>query len=200
MKSHIRNKALKVKHGRTLPKNRLAETPSYENTPQEWPIIDRRKPGAGYRHVITIPQMEQFLGLLPDWTELSRGLNGIVLAEGDRELMGWHRNGVIGVCAWPRDMQQRWETGFVRDHQEILDRLGVACTDQGNKVTHCAFDEASARGFSLMHIFLHELGHHHDRMTTHSKLETARGEDYAEDYALRYSEQIWEDYFRVFGW
>ena len=200
MNTHIHKKALKVKNGRTLPKNRWAETPNYENTPQEWPVIDRQKPGAGFRHVITVRQLQQFLEILPDWRELSRGLNGIVLAPGDVEMMGWHKNGVVGICAWPRHLPQHWETGFVQDHQEILDRLGVPLRELSKGTTQCLFTEESARGFSLMHILPHELGHHHDRMNTRSQLETARGEAYAEEYALRYSEQIWNDYFRVFGW
>lgn len=52
----------------------------------------------------------------------------------------------------------------------------------------------------LRHILLHELGHHHDRMTTRSQFESSRGENYAEQYALRYADGIWDEYFRLFGW
>ena len=51
-----------------------------------------------------------------------------------------------------------------------------------------------------MHILLHELGHHHDRITTRSKVRASRGDSYAEQYALRYADRIWDEYFRVFDW
>ena len=64
----------------------------------------------------------------------------------------------------------------------MLDRLGVPiepvfdspegdeeCCRPNLFSQVCRFTEASARGFQLMHMFLHELGHYHDRMTTRSK-------------------------------
>ena len=60
-------------------------------------------------------------------------------------------------------------------------------------------DQGQARAFQLVHVFVDELGHHHDRMTTHSKRATARGESYAEDYANRYTDRIWNHYLRTFG-
>ncbi len=62
----------------------------------------------------------------------------------------------------------------------------------------CHFDEASVKGFQLMHILLHELGHHHDRMTTKSQAEAARGEAFAEEYSLRRTDHLWNAYFREF--
>jgi hypothetical protein len=51
-----------------------------------------------------------------------------------------------------------------------------------------------------MHVLLHELGHHHDRITTRSQRDAARGESYAEAYAMRYVEALWHRYFSEFGW
>ena len=64
----------------------------------------------------------------------------------------------------------------------------------------CYFDETSIRGFQLMHIFLHELGRYHDQMSTRSKLDAARGESYAEQYAIQYADKIWDRYIEAFGW
>jgi hypothetical protein len=36
-------------------------------------------------------------------------------------------------------------------------------------------------------------------MTTRSKRATARGESYAERYAVEYAERIWRDYVAAFG-
>lgn len=59
--------------------------------------------------------------------------------------------------------------------------------------------DGQARAFQLLHIFLHELGHHHDRMTTRSERRAARGESYAELYANVYLRSIWSSYVREFG-
>jgi hypothetical protein len=146
--------------------------------------------------------IEHFLALLPDWNELSRGLVAIVLAPGDPTCLGWHRPGIVAVCAWERKLAQWCNGDFVFDHRQVLDRLGVECEPRkkaGEPGFMCKFTEASVRGFLLMHVLLHELGHHHDRMTTRSRQDCGRGEDYAEQYALRYAAQLWERYFKVFG-
>lgn len=58
----------------------------------------------------------------------------------------------------------------------------------------------TVRAFQLMHVLLHELGHHHDRISTRSKVRSSRGEGYAESYAVRYSNCLWEAYASEFGW
>ena len=63
----------------------------------------------------------------------------------------------------------------------------------------CQFNTAQVRAYQLLHVFLHELGHHHDRITTKSRAETARGENYAEQYAFKHEALIWERYIERFG-
>lgn len=58
--------------------------------------------------------------------------------------------------------------------------------------------EAQARAYQLLHIFFHEFGHHHDRMTTKRQVRGSRGESYAEAYARQYEDLIWDRYLRVF--
>lgn len=55
------------------------------------------------------------------------------------------------------------------------------------------------RAYQLLHVALHELGHHHDRMTTKSKRRASRGEGFAERHALNYGDRIWERYLEAFG-
>jgi hypothetical protein len=172
--------------------------------------VVRQRPGQGHRHLITKQQLYQFIDILPDWDELSRGLNAVVLAPASRTAMGWHRPGIVAICAWDRDLEREWDIGFIEQHQNILDHLGVPRTpiydsqidEERPSVSSqiCRFTDTAARGFQLMHIFLHELGHHHDRMTTRSRRYPSRGEDYAESYANRYAERIWKSYFELFGW
>jgi len=150
--------------------------------------------------VVDTTDVETFLEILPDWDELSKGLKGIVLAYGEDGVHGWHVPGLVAICAWPRKITDEWDTAFYEDHRPILERLGVATERRKHDIVFIDWDDRTARGFQLMHVFLHELGHHHDRMTTRYRHHTARGEPYAEQYANEYAERIWEDYFRVFGW
>jgi hypothetical protein len=168
---------------------------------QAQPVIDRLRPGKGYKHYLTISEIRRFIGILPDWAELSIGLDAIVLAPGE-DCLGWHFNGVVAVCAWERGHAVEWATTFVTAESAILDRLGVRCELNENDpdATWCYFDDASIKGFQLMDVLLHQLGHHHDRMTTKSRLRCARGEAYAEAYAVKYAERLWDAYFQEFNW
>lgn len=198
MRSYPRKTTPKVKGGKVQRKNRWAETPNYYNTPQRVPAIDREKPGKGYRHVLKKRDVVDFISILPDWEELSKGLNVVVLAAGDPRGMGWNDNGVVAVCAWERQLASVWDAAFVEEHRTVLERLGVPIVPVADG-RRCEFTEETAKGFQLMHILLHELGHHHDRMTTRSKREPSRGEPYAEQYANRHAEVLWNRYFEVFG-
>jgi hypothetical protein len=60
------------------------------------------------------------------------------------------------------------------------------------------FTEATVQAFQLVHVLLHEIGHHHDRMTSPRRRRSTRGERYAEAYARKHGEQIWADYCRLF--
>ena len=165
-------------------------------------VIDRQRPGPGYRHVLMQRDVERFIRLLPDWAELSRGLNAIVLAPGERNTNGWHVSSVVAVCAWEQDLWHEYknDTAFFADHLEIFRRLNVPMVPLEDGYTVCQFTPSTVRAYQLLHILLHELGHHHDRMTTKSKVRAARGEPYAESYALAYEAQIWDRYQEAFRW
>lgn len=179
-------------------KSRHAPTPDYYNTPQAVPVIDRRRPGPGYRHVLKKGDVIDFISIVPDWDELSKGLNVIVLAPGEEDTDGWHDPGIVAVCAWERELWRKVDDEFYREHADILERLGVRCEKTKSGLLS-KFSEATAKAFQLLHILLHELGHHHDCMTTRSKREASRGEGYAERYARQYENLIWDRYLEVFG-
>jgi hypothetical protein len=111
--------------------------------------------------------------------------------------MGYHARGVVAVCAWGAEL---WYDPIYpdwhRDHAEVLERLGVLVRKAGNRWI-AEWTEDQAKAFQLLHVFMHELGHHHDRMTTASR-RVARGESYAERFALEWEERLWDDYCRVF--
>jgi hypothetical protein len=194
-----RRTAPKVKNGRVQKKNKSSLTPDYgHGRPREF-MVDRQRPGKGYRHLVTKRDLERFVALLPDWDELSDGLEAIVLAPGKEGWHGWHYPGVVALCAWPAALHDLWSHQETEDHRQILDALDVE-TEPVPRGRRLLWTEDSARAFQLLHVLLHELGHHHDRVTTRTKRDSARGEPYAEKYANRYGSQIFEAYFGVFGY
>ena len=160
--------------------------------------LDRRDPGPGYRHVITISQLREFVGLLPGWDEIAGGLDAIVLDRGRDDAMGWYRDGVVYLCAWPAhsgfwmESDREWN----RDNEALLSLLGVEIDEQDGRVG-LLWTEPQARAFMLLDVLPHELGHHRDMMITASR-RVSRGEKYAHSYAKRVLEQVWPIYTRHF--
>ena len=188
----------KVTGGLVQKKNNWAPTADYYNTEQRLPVIDRKRPGKGYRHLLKQKDIHDFISILPDWNELSVGLNGIVLAPGSWDCFGYHVPGVVHICAWEEDIWIELSQKYYEQDRELLEKLNVECTQVKNSML-CKFTENTARAHQLLATLLHELGHHHDRMTTKSKLDADRGEPYAEAYAKAYAEQIWIEYQEKFG-
>lgn len=158
----------------------------------------RERPGPGFRHVLRRRDVETFLSILPDRDRLVEGLGAIVLARGDPELHGWYQMGVIAICAWSRELHLRMRYEHFAKERVLLERLGVPIERRAHDVL-ARFDEDTVRGFQLMDVFLHELGHHRDRVTTRSRVWCARGEPYAERYAIEYGEQVWARYREAFN-
>jgi hypothetical protein len=198
MRLQYRKTAPRVKRGKVQRKNRWSLTPNcYTDRPQ--PIVDRHKPGFGYRHILCKADIGRFIRLLPDWAELSKGLNSVVLAAGSSDRDGWYSPGVVAVCAWERDLWREVFGSWYMDHRGVLDQIGVLCERTDDGYIRCDWTESTIRAYQLTHVLLHELGHHHDRMTTRSKRQSSRGEGYAERYAIRYANLIWERFLDEFG-
>ncbi len=161
-------------------------------------VIDRKRPGEGYKHLLNKSDIYLFLELLPDWNHLAVGLNAIVLAPGEWGLDGYHVPGVVHVCAWDADLWIETTSAHYEAHKDIWERLGVICEETSEVGYLCKWTETSARDYQLLHILLHELGHHHDRMTTRSQKRTGRGETFAEEYALLHEAAIWRQYHKAF--
>jgi hypothetical protein len=188
-----RKSAPKVKDGRVQKKNRHELTPSYWNTRQSILQIDIEDPGKGYKHFLKKRDVVQFLGILPHWAEIADELDAILLAEGGGP-DGWYQNGVIAICAWDKNMTSSFNLDYFNDHKELFDRLGVNYEIKKNSAI-CHFNESQIKAYQLLHILLHEIGHHHDRINTKSKRAPANGEKYAETYAFKYEKIVWNKYF-----
>jgi hypothetical protein len=200
MPHNRRNSAPKVRGGKVQRKNRSARTPTIYNTRQSYPAFDKERPGRGYKHVVRKKGLYAFIDILPQWDELAVGLDVVLLGKGRCDCMGWRRPGIVAICAWDRDIEwdDDWE-GVCTEHEALLDNLGVVFYPQEDKGWHVGWTESTAQAFQLIHVFVHELGRHHDKMTTRSKRGAARGESYAEAYARKWEDTMLERYFEVFG-
>ena len=187
----------KVKDGKVQRKNRSQQT-------RTAPLIRREQPGAGYRHFVRKSDVAKFITLLPQWDDLSVGLTEIILARAEPDTAGWHRPGSVAVCAWERQMPRNLGREFVQEHSQLYDRLGISyvwvADDEYDDAGYFTveFTVATVRAYQLLHILLHELGHHHDRMTTKPQECASRGESFAEQYALKYEAVVFDRYCEVF--
>jgi len=195
--SSNRRTATKVVDGQTRRKNRHVPT-SHQGY-----VIDRESPGKGYRHVLTKRDLQSFLDLVPDWPALSHRLERIVLAVGSSSDDGYHEfyhreeTGAIFLHAWDEDLWVPLLPTYFQTHRDLLQRLGVSFDLRDDPIV-CRFTEQQARAFVLLHVFMHELGHHWDRI--HQKhRDSKRGEDYAERFANRHFEQLFPAYVLAFG-
>jgi hypothetical protein len=194
-----RRTATRVVGGRAMRKNNWRrDRGDYHVWPQAEIRLDRRAPGRGFRHLVTIAQLRAVVELLPAWDTIAVGLDAVVLDSGQHDVMGWQRAGVVAVCAWEQELW--WEDcdpAFAREHRAIFELLGVEEARVDGRL-EVRWTEAQARAFQLMHILPHELGHHRDRMTTRSR-RASRGEPFAERYALQVMERTWPAYEERFG-
>ena len=192
-----RRTATKVKNGRVQRKNRN------RLTGHDGYVLDRESPGRGFRHVVSKRDVQSFIDIIPGWDRYSERLERIVLASRSEGCDGmyefYHREetGAIFLHAWRDDLWTDLTVQYFDSHEQIFERFDVSHDRLEDCVT-CRFTEAQARAFMLLHIFMHELGHHYDRI--HQKhLGSSKGEDYAERFADSRFAQLFPEYVRVFG-
>jgi hypothetical protein len=200
MRGRNRRGALRVRDGRVQRKNNwIHDKADYYAWRQREIRLDRRAPGPGHRHVLTIAQLRRFIALLPAWEEVSEGLDAIVLDEGSPVSLGWYVNGIVALRAWPAGYA--WldtDPAFIENNAHALDVLDVRMEKRGGR-RELHWTEEQARAFMLLDVLPHELGHHHDMLTTRSRRDPARGEPYADAYAREVLEAVWPVYGRHFA-
>jgi hypothetical protein len=189
-----------VRDGQVQRKNNWKRSPSFYHDPQPRLVIDRRQPGEGYRHLLLKRDIERFIALIPKWDVLSVGLDLISLDRGRGDCAGWYDRGAIGICARPINMRFEPDWDWYCEHRDFFERieLRVEGTTPDDIVIH--WTPWTARAYQLCHVFLHELGHHIDRMHTRTKKDNGpRGEPFAENYAFDLEKEVLERYFHEFG-
>ena len=106
---------------------------------------------------------------------------------------------MIVLNSWENDLTTLvFNADYIKQHRALFDRLGVEITKSDSGSSMLRFDEDSARAFQLLHIFLHELGHHHYRIM-HGRGRDGGTEKYAETYAFKMERKIWKRYCEAFG-
>jgi hypothetical protein len=77
--------------------------------------------------------------------------------------------------------------------------MTIEQTKETEIVWTCYFTQKQAKAFTLLHIFLHELGHHVDKLRSRKQDRMTGGEEFAENYAKRRFYELWNDYLSKFG-
>lgn len=197
MPAAVRKTSTKVVGGRVDRKNRsdLSEVNGY--------VIEKVAAGRGFKHVVSSGQLESFIELIPDWNEHSFRLERILLSRGYINKFGYYeffrreKIATIALCPWPKDLWRPISLSFFDEHRHVIDALGVPHETRGHRVT-CRFSVAQARAFSLLHVFLHEVGHHRDWLRRRGVRLRGR-EAIAEDFANRLFETMLPLYKARFG-
>lgn len=167
-------------------------------------VFARESPAKGHRHVVTKRDIRLLISIIPNWHSLSKGLESIVLTscgenhDGRYVVFDRERTASIQIPAWEGELWRVVAPEYHREHSATFDLLGVVCEPREDG-TECRFTLEQAKAFLLLHVFLHELGHHVDRMDSKSQRTTRRGEPFAESYANELCSVIWHDYVRIFG-
>ncbi len=188
-----RKTAMKVKGGRVQRKNRHVPT-----TRQGY-VIDRESPRKGFRHVVTKAHLVRFLELIPDWPLVSVGLERVVLGGGEDGTDGCYeyfhreRTGSIRLEAWSTEDRVELQRDYYEAHRTLFDRFSVTSLQEERARVTAYFSEVQARAFLLLHVFMHELGHHRERMLRKESGIQLR-ESFAESFANQRFEELWERY------
>ncbi len=75
MKYTRRRDAPRVRDGAVQYKNNWTRTRHWSQTTIDGFVVDRERPGEGYRHILRQRDVGRFIRLLPEWDELSKGVD-----------------------------------------------------------------------------------------------------------------------------
>ncbi len=196
--TYNRKTSPKVIGGQVLRKN------NHRPTAREGYVVDRIRASKGFKHVLTKKDVHDFTDLIPEWDIASLGIESIVLDSGDGYADGYYKHynredtGIIWLSAWPKELWLECNREYFDDHKWHFDKLGVTYQDNEEDVI-CYFTNSTAKAFMLMHVFLHELGHHVDKLRSKNQNIMRGGEEFAENFANEKFDDIWPKYISKFG-
>jgi hypothetical protein len=193
-----------VKGGVVQKKNNATSTGDYYLEAMTHWKFEQSRPSPGFKHVVSKRDLDRFIEIVPDFEELSRGLDAIILRKGSDDFFGlyrsgWTQNGTIHLSAWRSEMYLPMSKELYEAHPELMERLNVPYDEDDPLVWRTYhFTKETARVFMLLDVFLQELGHHHDRVTSKRKKRCGRGESYAEEIARTTATKLWPEYLKRF--
>ena len=122
----------KVRNGKTQLKNRY-DSPGYFRIPANAPFqIIQERPGPAHQHLLNVPDVENFLDLLPARWRPAHPLRAIVLDRGTVDTcychwgyQGWYDDEMIGINAWPQDTHRIWTKEECKSYEPILNLLEI---------------------------------------------------------------------------
>jgi hypothetical protein len=187
-----------VRGGKVQKKNWDGTTHNYwDHEPSEI-VIERRRPGAGFRHFVTVDEIRRFTALIPKWNEVSKGLRAIVFVPFNPFWYGrYNCEGILQVSAWPHELWlEVGKDNFERD-KGLFELLKIEIEDlpHGHLIKP---SEGQVKAMQLLGTFLHELGHHVDRMNSRKRDNCHNGEPFALAYESEWRERLYPAYLREF--
>jgi len=194
MRGVVRKSAPGVKAGKVQKKNRTALSPDIYEHDFERIVFHRMRPMKGYYHPVSVTDLKRFIRLIPDWDESFADIRAVVLTSGHEWRAGLYDvRSVIKLDAWPKE-EEIWVGTTSR---WLVEQMGVEILDKGDP--YVRLTPSQVRCYQLLATFLHELGHHADRVGTRRKKDCGGGERFAVAYELRRQQELWDAYVREFG-
>lgn len=189
----------KVVDGRVQKKNNDRPTHNYYDHKEPELVIDRRRPGPGARHLLKVEDIKKFISIIPDWDELSKGVDAIALLPYNEVAYGsYNTDGVIKLRAWIAELWIEIHPLYSDRDLPILRQLEVELEELSYGGYLAKFTENQAKGFQLLGTFLHELGHHVDRMNCRRKHDCPGGEPFAINFANEMQKRVWPEFIKRF--
>jgi hypothetical protein len=191
MRLTARKSAPGVRDGTTQKKNRTTVSPDVYVHEFDSLVVQRIRPAKGFYHAVTPTDIRRFVRLIPDWARVAEQVKAVILTPGGDDCYGRYNNaGIIKLDAWPKN-----EPVFVPARKGwLLSSIGV---DHASGLV--SLQPKQAKCFLLMGTFLHELGHHVDRVNTRSRADATNGEPFAIAYEHRVQQELWPAYCCEFG-
>ncbi len=181
---------------------------NHSKTARNGYVVDRKRAGKGYRHILKKKDIHDFTDIVPEWEIICEGIESIILDTGDEFIDGLYSHynyegtGIIWLSAWSDDLWVDFNEAYFKQHQWLFDMLRVIYESKEKEkeiMWCCHFTEPQAKAFLLLHIFLHELGHHVDKLRSRKQNIIRGGEEFAEKYANQTCKSIWPAYIAKFG-
>jgi hypothetical protein len=187
-----------VRGGKVQKKNWDGTTHNFYDHDEPELVIQRRKPGAGARHILANEDIRRFIGIIPEWEKWSKRLRAILMSAHHEYYLGvYNTEGVIKISAWPRSLWVEISDAFYKIEAPLIERIGAE-TERLSWGYLVKYTEEQAKAAQLLGTFLHELGHHVDRVSSRNTDDCHRGEPYADRFMLEWAEKLWPAYQRAF--